>query len=189
MDFIKILILSAIMLIASTSTIASSGMVTEYLAAAQFTTRVVDRTPIDYITNLTTDFKKVLFFVDVRECKGCDIEHEWWYNGIKVFDKEAESRYPRYRWWTSKTLNDSMVGKWTVKVFVDGTHEYTKSFSYYKPTKTQRRKTPVQQRVMVQEADECEVQLRYFSDKLEKNPDEVYYKFMMKKWGKRCLGE
>lgn len=189
MAFIKILILSAFMLFASTSTIASSNFVTEYLATAQFTTRVASRVPVDNITNLTTDFKKIYFFVDVRECQGCKMTHEWWYNGIKVFKIKANVKYPRYRWQSSKTLNDAMVGKWTVKVFLDGTHELTKSFEYYKPTKVQQYNEPIQQRVMVQEADECEVQLRYFSDKLADNPDESYYKFMMKKWGKRCLGE
>lgn len=189
MGFIKILTLSAAILVTSISAYAGSGMVTEYLAAAQFTTRIADRTPVDNISNLTTDFKKIFFFVDVRDCKGCDIEHEWWYNGTKVFDKEAEAKYPRYRWWTSKTLNDAMVGKWTVKVFVDGTHEHSKTFSYYKPTKTQRSNAPIQQRMQVQSTDECEVQLRYFSDKLANNPDEVYFKFMMKKLAKRCLSE
>lgn len=189
MKFIKILMLSAAVLVASISTYASSGMITEYLAAANFTTRINDRSPVDYITNLTTDSKKIYFFVDVRECKGCKIEHEWWFNGTQISDIKTTAKYPRYRWWSSKHLNDAAVGEWTVKVFIDGSHEISKTFSYYKPSKSQRNKAPVQQRVQVQHADECEVQLRYFSDKLANNPDEVYYRFMMKKWGERCLGE
>ena len=82
-----------------------------------------------------------------------------------------------------------MVGEWTVKLFLDGDIVRTKKFTYYRPTMLQRAATPVQKRLEKEEVTECEVQLRYFSEKLDENPDDAYFQFMMKKWGKRCLGE
>ncbi len=171
------------------SSTAVSGYVAKNLAQAQFTTRVKGRMPLDNLRTLSTKFKKVFFFTDIRDCEDCDIEHRWWHKGNEVSVVESETTSNRYRWWTSKTLNNSSVGEWTVKVYVDDDHVYSKSFTYYKPTVKQQKKVPVQKRLLAREADDCELQLRYFSDKVNEDPKEPYFKFMLKKWGKRCLGE
>lgn len=166
-----------------------SGLIAEHLSTAQFTTRVKNRMPVDYITKLSTRYKKIYFFSDIRGCDGCNIVHQWWYNGEKVSSVSGATTSNRYRWWTSKTLSDNYLGDWVVKVFVDDDQVYSRTFTYYKPTKKQKQKAPVQKRLQVEQLDDCEMQLRYFSDKVENNPDDPYFGFMLKKWGKRCLSE
>ena len=82
-----------------------------------------------------------------------------------------------------------MVGDWTVKVFLDGQIIRNKTLTYYEPTLQQQAATPVEKRLEAEEIGECEMQLRYFSEKVDENPDDPYFNFMLKKWGKRCLGE
>lgn len=171
------------------STLAESGYVAKNLAQAQFTTRVNKRVPVNDIKDLSTEFNKVYFFTDIRDCKGCRIEHQWWFKGNKVSSVDGKPKYDRYRWWTSKTLTDDKVGDWTVKLIINGKMTFSKTFTYYKTTYSQRQQEPVQQRVMIQEADECEIQLRHFSGELRDNPDDAYIKFMMNKWDKRCSGK
>jgi len=165
------------------------GYVANHLSQAQFTTRVNNRVPVDDITKLSTNYKKIYFFTDVRDCSKCEIEHQWWYRGIKIGTIEGKTTGGRYRWWTSKNLNVDFIGDITVKVIVAGDEVYTKTFTYYNPTHTQQQTIPIQQRVNAQESDDCELQLRYFSDKVSDSPDDPYFKFMLKKWGKRCSGE
>ena len=165
------------------------GFVAEHLAQAQFTTRINNRQPVDNLRKINTKFKKVYFFTDVRECKNCKIEHQWWYKGNKVSSVDAVAKYPRYRWWTNKSLTDDYLGDWTVKVLLDGKEVYTKTITYYAPSHIQMQQAPVQQRVMIQETGECEIQLRHFSGELRDNPDDPYIKFMLDKWDKRCSGK
>ena len=169
--------------------LADTGYVSEHLAQAQFTTRVKDRTPVDEITKLSKDFRKVYFFTDVRTCKGCKIKHQWWYKGKMVSEVKGKAKSDRYRWWTSKSLNDDMSGQWTVKVVIDGDVEFKETFVYYKPTLQKQQNAPINKRKMVEEIDDCETELRYFSEKLKDTPDDAYYQFMMKKLSKRCLSE
>jgi len=189
MSFLKLFIITIFMAVTPLAISAEKGYVAEYLAQAQFTTRVNSRVPVDNIKRLSSNFKKVFFFTDIRNCEDCDIEHQWWYRGKKVSVVEGEATSNRYRWWTSKTLNAKLVGDWTVKVIVDGDEVYSKTLTYYKLTKVQKQNVPVQQRLQVQEAGECEIQLRHFSGELRDNPDDPYIKFMLNKWAKRCSGE
>lgn len=188
MNILRLMVIGMSLLIMPQS-IADTGYISQHLAQAQFTTRVKDRMPVDEITKLSKEFKKVYFFTDVRKCQGCRIQHQWWYKGELVSEVDGKAKYNRYRWWTSKTLTANMTGQWTVKVVIDGDVEFKETFMYYAPTLQKRQQQPVQQRMMVQELDECETELRYFSGKLKKNPDDAYFQFMMKKLGKRCLGE
>jgi len=86
-------------------------------------------------------------------------------------------------------LDVHFIGDITVKVIVDSAEVLTKTFTYYSPTQKQQQTVPIQQRVQIQEAGECELQLRHFSNELKDNPNDPYIKFMLNKWGKRCSGE
>jgi hypothetical protein len=187
-EFLKQIIVfaSLIFVLIPSNTAIGTSVQTEHLAQAQFTTAIRDKMPVNDITELSSDFKKAYFFTDIRDCKKCKVKHEWWYQGKNVSTIKAKVKFDRYRWWTSKTLNDNMLGDWTVKVILDNRVIYTKTFSYYKPTVIQQQVAPVQQRLQLKTIDECEIQLRYFSDKLKENPDDAYFKFMNNKWGKRC---
>jgi len=166
-----------------------SGYIAEYLAHAQFTSRISKRNPVDYLNSLSTRYKKVYFFTDIRGCDECDIEHQWWYKGNMMSSVTGETTSDRYRWWTSKTLTKNYLGDWTVKVFVDDDQVYSRTLRYYKPTKKQALKAPVQKRLKIEQMDDCELQLRYFSDKAKKDPADPYFEFMLKKWGNRCISE
>lgn len=169
--------------------IAGEKYIANNVAAAQFTTRVVNREPVDNIKRLESEYKRVYFFVDIRDCVGCKIEHQWWHKGKMVSSVKGKSKYDRFRWWSSKTLTQYFLGDWTVKVLINDRIRYSKTFRYYEPTRQQKQVAPIQKRIQVQEMSECEVQLRYFSDKVKETPDEPYFNFMLKKWGKRCLPE
>jgi len=147
------------------------------------------RVPVDNVKRLSSDFRKVFFFTDIRNCEDCDIEHQWWYRGKKVSVVEGATTSNRYRWWTSKSLSRDMTGDWTVKVIVDDDEVYSKTFTYYMPTKVQQQNEPLRQRVQIKEAGDCEIELRHFSGKMKEDPDDIYYQFMMKKLKKRCLSE
>jgi hypothetical protein len=182
MKIMKMFII-AVLMFASTTTLALT------IPKAQFTTNVVSREPIDNIDRLSNDFKTVFYFTDIRDCVGCKVEHQWWHKGKMVSSVKGKAKYARYRWWSKKTLTDNMFGDWTVKVYVNGKLVKTDTISYYIASEFQRQQAPVQQRLQLKEMDECEMQLRYFSEKVEENPDEPYFKFMLKKWGSRCLPE
>lgn len=184
MKFITALILSVMLLI--TTAVAADNYVAKNLAQAQFTTYVNKRVPIDNIVQLGSNVKKIYFFTDVRDCTKCKIEHQWWYKGEKVSSVKGKTSGARYRWWSNKTLTSDMTGEWTVKVYVSGRKVYTKSFNYYTPSKEQKQTAPIKQRVLIEEANECEIQLRYWNDKIHDEPENDYYKFMSKKWFKRC---
>ena len=162
------------------------SFVAKNLAAAQFTTVVDNREPVDNISSIGTDYSSIYFFTDVRDCKGCKIEHEWWHKGVKVSTIKGKAKYDRYRYWSKKTLTENLLGDWTVKVRINGSVKYTKTITYHKATLKQK---PIKNRVQTQESSECELQLRYFSDKTKAEPDDKYFKFMLDKWGKRCLPE
>lgn len=188
MDIFRFIVIGIALLIISPAT-ATTGYISEHLAQAQFTTRVKDRMPVDEVTKLSNEFKKVFFFTDVRKCTGCKIQHQWWNKGKMVSKVDGKSKSDRYRWWTSKTLTNNMTGQWTVKVLINGKVEFTETFTYYTPSLPQRQQAPIQKRLLVEEADGCETELRYFSEKLRENPDDAYFQFMDKKLRKRCLGE
>ena len=182
---IKFAIIISLLLIPVTGN--SGKFVTEHLAKAQFSTHIKKRKPVDNIKRIDTGYKGVYFFVDVRDCEDCDIEHEWWHKGRKVSSVAGEIKSDRYRWWSRKTLNKDLLGDWTVKVYIDGDLEYTKTVTFYKASVKQKNARPLKNRMNIQEASECEIQLRYFSDKANESPNDNYYKFMLDKWGKRCL--
>jgi len=182
-------IIFGIMLLGFTTANGSDKLIAENLAQAQFTTQIVKRMPVNNIRKLDSGYKGIYFFVDVRECKGCDVVHQWWYKGKMISSVKGRAKYPRYRWWSKKTLNDNFLGDLTVKVLIDGDHVYTKTVTYYKVSRKQEYTRPIENRMQIQEMSECEMQLRYFSDKVKENPGDPYYNFMLEKWGKRCLTE
>ena len=189
MRFITIFGLILLMAFVPVSTTAETGYVAKNLAQAQFTTRVNKRVPVNDIKNLSTEFNKVFFFTDIRDCIACRVEHQWWFKGNKVSSVDGKVKYSRYRWWTSKTLADDMIGDWTAKLVINGKVIFSKTFTYYKPTRVQIQQAPVQQRIQIEESGECEIQLRHFSGELRDNPDDPYIKFMLDKWDKRCSGK
>lgn len=180
-------IIIAVVLFGFTTANSSDKLIAENIAQAQFTTQIVKRMPIDNIKRLDSGYKGIYFFVDIRDCKGCDVVHQWWYKGKMISSVGGRAKYPRYRWWSKKTLNDNFLGDLTVKVLIDGANVYDKTVTYYKVSRKQKFTRPIKNRMQIQEAGECELQLRYFSGKVKESPEDTYFKFMLNKWGKRCI--
>lgn len=158
-----------------------------YVSRAQFTTRIANNEPVSDLTNIDTDFDSVFFFTELMKCDDCNFKHVWYYNGVEQFTVKAYSEWPRYRYWSSVELKPSFVGTWTVKMVVEGDLFVEKSFSYYAPTERQEQQQDIGRRLEEELVDECEENLRYFSDQAKADPDEPYFEFMLKKWGDRCL--
>jgi len=155
---------------------------------AQFTTQIANKEPVDNLKRLENAFTSVYFFSDIRECVGCKVEHVWYLNGKHVYTLKGKAKYPRYRWWSRKTLTDNMLGKWMVKVKINGDVRVGRVLTYFAPTETQVKQAPVGKRLQLYTQDECEVNLKQFSDAV-KTGDDPYDTFMLNKWGKRCYGE
>jgi hypothetical protein len=85
---------------------------------AQFTTGIENREPIDQITFVGNDARKVFFFTDLRGLEGRTVVHRWIYDGRVMAEVEFEVRGPRWRVWSSKDLLPDWIGDWTVEVVV-----------------------------------------------------------------------
>jgi autonomous glycyl radical cofactor GrcA len=158
---------------------------TEKVDRAQFTTQVIDREPVDDISELYTDFgDSVLFFTDIRECVDCVLEHQWMQAGEEVARLDAEVRYPRFRWWSQK--NHLTPGKWTVNTLLNGEVVATRNLEYVEATQVQIQQAPVQYHVRKRATIECEEDLVYWRELLANDPNEDYYKFKIDQIEKRC---
>lgn len=78
-----------------------------------FTTQIVDREPVNQVLILESKYKKVYFFTDLRHFEGQDIVHRWEHDGHVVSEKVFSVKGPRWRVYSSLSLNDSMLGRWT----------------------------------------------------------------------------
>ena len=150
---------------------------------AQFTTAVANHEPVSNIKGLETSFKTLVFFTEIMNCKGCDITHQWLFNGEVKHEIEGTSKYDRYRWWSKLRIGSPTPGTWTVNVIIDGDVVFTKHLKYYKESK----QITIKKRLQIESQDECESKLKYFHEKTKENPDDPYFAFMFKKWGKRCF--
>jgi hypothetical protein len=101
---------------------------------AQFTTGVENREPIDQVTFVENDARKVFFFTELHGLNGQTIRHRWLYDGKIMAEVTFEVRGPRWRVWSSKDLVPDWIGDWTVEI-VTGNGEViaAESFTYSAP--------------------------------------------------------
>jgi hypothetical protein len=86
---------------------------------AVFTTTVTDREPADQITSLTNDVQQVYFYTELKDLEGQTVTHKWEHAGEVKAAVSFDVKAPRWRVWSSKTLDPSWTGEWTVSV-IDG---------------------------------------------------------------------
>jgi hypothetical protein len=86
---------------------------------AVFTTTVTDREPADQITSLTNDIQQVYFYTELKNLEGQTITHKWEHAGDVKAEVSFDVKALRWRVWSSKTLDPSWTGEWTVSV-IDG---------------------------------------------------------------------
>ncbi len=100
-------------------------------ALAQFTTGIEEREPIDQVTFVRNDVRRIYFFSDLRDLQGSTVTHRWVHDGQTMAEVPFEVRGPRWRVWSSKQLQPGWLGDWTVEIVTqDGEVVASESFTY-----------------------------------------------------------
>jgi hypothetical protein len=86
------------------------------VARAMFTTKVENREPINRVLVLDNTVSELYFFSDLRHMQGHTITHRWEHEGKVVASKSFNVRGPRWRVYSSTTLEPDMLGQWTVVI-------------------------------------------------------------------------
>lgn len=92
----------------------STQLMAGSVSRGQFTTSIVDREPVDLVETLSTDNTEIKYFTELTELQGETITHQWVYNDVVMFERSFEVGGPRWRVWTSKSLQPGWIGVWTV---------------------------------------------------------------------------
>ncbi len=100
------------------------------VARSAFTTGVADREPADELSTLGNDVDRVLYFTDLRGLGGRTVVHRWQYKGEVMAEVPFAVGGSRWRVHSSKELDPSWLGEWTVSVVVDGQVLTSESFRY-----------------------------------------------------------
>ncbi len=100
------------------------------VARSAFTTGVADREPADELSTLGNDVDRVLYFTDLRGLEGRTVVHRWQYKGEVMAEVPFAVGGPRWRVHSSKALDPSWLGEWTVSVVVDGEVLASEGFRY-----------------------------------------------------------
>ncbi len=101
---------------------------------AQFTTAIEDREPIDQVTFVSSERRKIYLFSDLRGLSGQTVTHRWLFAGKIMAEIPFEIRGPRWRVWSSKALREDWLGDWTVEIVGgDGEVIAAETFTYSAP--------------------------------------------------------
>ena len=107
--------------------IAAAG----HVARSTFTSGVVEREPTDTISHLGNDARRIVYFTELRGMKGRTVIHRWKYDGQVKGEVAFDVGADRWRVYSSKQLDPSWLGVWTVVVVdVDGNTLSEESFTY-----------------------------------------------------------
>ncbi|NOX76735.1 MAG: DUF2914 domain-containing protein [Gammaproteobacteria bacterium] len=87
------------------------------VARAVFTSKIVDREPVDSLSQIPNSLNRIYFFTDLRGLEGQIVTHRWEYQGEVMAEvKFKVGAGPRWRVYSSKNLLPEWLGKWTVVV-------------------------------------------------------------------------
>ncbi len=86
------------------------------ISQAVFATYVVDRQPIEIITETDNSLKKIYFFTNIRNLTGDKITHRWIYKDNIKAEVSFDIKGKRWRVWSSKNIWHTWTGIWTVEV-------------------------------------------------------------------------
>ena len=100
------------------------------MARSAFTTGVADREPADDLSTLSNDVDRMLYFTELRGLEGRTVLHRWQYKGEVMAEVPFAVGGPRWRVHSSKALDPSWLGEWTVSVVVDGEVLASEGFRY-----------------------------------------------------------
>lgn len=100
-------------------------------AIAQFTTGIENREPIDQVTFVRNGIAIIYLFSDLRGLAGQTVAHRWSYRGQTMAEVHFAVGGPRWRVWSSKELDPSWLGEWTVEIVAEDDEVIAvESFSY-----------------------------------------------------------
>lgn len=91
-------------------------MIPGVVARAQFTHTVENLEPVDVVSTLANDQRRIVYFTEIHGMAGQTVTHRWEYNGKIVLEKTHEVGSSRWRAYTSKTLDPAWVGEWKASV-------------------------------------------------------------------------
>jgi len=107
------------------------------MGRSQFTSGIESREPIDKITSLTNDVRKILFFSEIRELTGQTVTHRWEFEGKIMAEVPFNIGGSIWRTWSSKNLLPGWLGEWKVSILdASGNILGNKTFTYVKADKT-----------------------------------------------------
>lgn len=89
------------------------------VARSMFTTAVEEREPVDSIDKAPAGTSTVYYYTDLRDFADQTITHRWSYRGEVMAEVPFNVGGPRWRVWSSKNLQPTWTGQWTVTV-LDG---------------------------------------------------------------------
>lgn len=102
------------------------------VARAVFTSQIVDREPVDSLSELGNDSDRIYFFTDLRGLAGQIVTHKWEHDGQVMAEiKFKVGNGPRWRVYSSKNLLPIWTGQWTVSVIDEqGSSLNVSTFNY-----------------------------------------------------------
>ena len=104
------------------------------IARAQFTTKVVNREPIDQLDSIDASVSPVYFFTELTNMSGQTVTHRWLYNGTQMAEVKIAVNSDRWRAYSTKNMMPYWTGTWIVAVLDGEGNEITrKTFDYAAP--------------------------------------------------------
>ncbi len=100
---------------------------------SQFTSAVNNHEPADDLKTLDNSHTRIFFYTVLNNLQDQEVTFRWSYNGVTQAEVKQTPKYPHYRTATSKELDPSKLGTWTVDVLdSSGNSLATKTFDYTK---------------------------------------------------------
>ncbi|TCS39930.1 DUF2914 domain-containing protein [Reinekea marinisedimentorum] len=81
----------------------------------QFTSAVIDREPVDALTD-AMNVNPIFYFTDLRGYEGTTVTHRWLFNGDAMAEVMFNVAGPRWRVYSTKRFQPEWDGEWVVEV-------------------------------------------------------------------------
>ena len=105
------------------------------VARATFTSNVTEREPVDAISTLSNNNQQIYYFTEILDLPGGSVKHRWEYNGELMAEIPFTIGGPRWRVYSSKTLDPQWLGEWKVSTIdASGSVLSVNTFTYMEGT-------------------------------------------------------
>jgi len=103
------------------------------VARSVFTSGVTEREPLDELQNIDEGAQDLAYFTELKGLDGQTIIHRWEYDGQVMGEVAFDVAGPRWRVHSTKQLDPSLTGAWTVKVLDTHGNILTQDQIEYRP--------------------------------------------------------